>query len=50
MLVQPCIGFLRQKGNAIVKSQIANNEDGSRHMFEDNAHVAPQLFVIMLTN
>ena len=34
--------------NAIVKSQIANDKDGSRHMFVNNRHAAPQLFTIML--
>ena len=36
--------------NAIVESQIANDKDGSRHMFMDDRHAAPQLFSIMLTN
>ena len=36
--------------NAIVKSQIANDRDGSRHIFMDNRHEAPQLFEIMITN
>ena len=36
--------------NAIVKSQISNDKDGSRHAFVDNRHVASQLFATMLTN
>ena len=36
--------------NAIVKSQISNDKDGSRHIYMDNRYAAPQLFAIMVTN
>ena len=36
--------------NAIVKSQIANDKDGSRHVCKDNRNAAPRLFSTMLTN
>ena len=34
--------------NAIIKSQIANDKDGSIRVFVDNRHASPQLFAIML--
>ena len=36
--------------NAIVKIQIANDKDGSRHVFMDDRHAAPQLYEIMLSS
>ena len=36
--------------NAIVKSGIANDINGSRHIFMDNRYAAPQLFALMQTN
>ena len=36
--------------NAILKSGIANDPDGSRHIFMDNRYAAPQLLALMMTN
>ena len=36
--------------NAILKSEIANDPYGSRHLFMDNRYSAPQLLALMLTN
>ena len=36
--------------NAILKSEIDNDEDGCRYLFMDNRNATPQLFVRMLTN
>ena len=36
--------------NAIVKIQIVNDKDRSRHVFVDNRCTEPQLFAIMLAN
>ena len=36
--------------NAILKGGIANDPDGSRHMFMDNRYTAPQLLALMETN
>ena len=36
--------------NAILKSNIANDPHGSRHLFMDNRYCAPQLLALMLTN
>ena len=35
--------------NAILKSGIANDPDGSRHMFMDNHYTVPQLLALMET-
>ena len=34
--------------NDVVKSQIENDKDGSRHVCVDDTHASPQLFSIML--
>lgn len=36
--------------NAILKSEINNDPNGSRHIFMDNRYTAPQLLALMLTN
>ena len=36
--------------NAIIKSGISNDSDGSRHIFMDNRYAAPQLLALMMTN
>ena len=36
--------------NAIVKTKIANDKDGSRHIYMDNRYASPQLLALMLTN
>ena len=36
--------------NAIVKSGISNDVNGSRHIFMDNRYAAPQLLALMMTN
>ena len=36
--------------NAIIKSGIANDPHGCRHIFMDNRYAAPQLFALMSTN
>ena len=36
--------------NAILKSEIANDPHGSRHLYMDNRYTAPQLLALMVTN
>ena len=36
--------------NAIIRSNIANDPHGCRHIFMDNRYAAPQLFALLKTN